>query len=96
MSDAEIEARLTNLETEVARLKAQIQNSDQTPWQEEILGSFADDPAHDEAMRLGREYRKSLRAKIDHAAEQLDRGEGIDGETVIAQLRNKLHSAHEL
>jgi antitoxin ParD1/3/4 len=28
--------------------------------------------------------------KIDIAAEQLDRGEGIDGETVIAQLKARL------
>jgi antitoxin ParD1/3/4 len=29
--------------------------------------------------------------KIDIAAEQLDRGEGIDGETAIAQLKARLH-----
>jgi hypothetical protein len=36
-------------------------NSDQTPWWEEILGSFANDPVYDEAMQLGRQYRESLR-----------------------------------
>jgi uncharacterized protein YceH (UPF0502 family) len=34
MSNAKIEARLANLETEVAHLKSQIQHSDQTPWWE--------------------------------------------------------------
>lgn len=65
MSNAEIEARLKNLETEVAHLKAQIQKPNQTPWWESILGSFADDPEYDEAMRLGREYRESLRSTAE-------------------------------
>jgi antitoxin ParD1/3/4 len=38
---------------------------------------------------------EEVRAKIDLAAEQLDRGDGIDGETAIAQLRAKLYNAHE-
>jgi hypothetical protein len=60
MSNPEIEARLIALETEVARLKAKQQTSAETPWWEEILGSFANDPAYDEAMQLGRQYRESL------------------------------------
>ncbi|MGV0026884.1 ribbon-helix-helix domain-containing protein [Phormidesmis priestleyi] len=39
---------------------------------------------------------EDVRAKIDLAAEQLDRGEGIDGETVVAQLRAKLHQARQI
>lgn len=31
------------------------------PWWERIAGTFADSPAYEEAMRLGREYRESLR-----------------------------------
>jgi antitoxin ParD1/3/4 len=31
--------------------------------------------------------------KIDVAAAELDRGEGVDGETAIAQLRAKLHQS---
>jgi hypothetical protein len=61
MPDTEIEARLIALETEVARLKAQQQTSAKTPWWEEILDFFANDPAYDEAMQLGRQYRESLR-----------------------------------
>jgi hypothetical protein len=60
MSSTEIEARLFALETEVTRLKAQHQTSVETPWWEEILGSFANDPAYDEAMQLGRQYHESL------------------------------------
>ena len=65
MSNADIEARLTNLETEVSRLKAQLQNPEPAPWWESILGTFADDPAYDEAMRLSREYRESLRSTAE-------------------------------
>ena len=62
MSTSEIEARLTLLETEVARLKQQLPLSEQqSPWWEKILGTFADDPIYDEAMRLGQQYRQSLR-----------------------------------
>ena len=34
---------------------------------------------------------EDVRQKIDRAAEQLDRGEGIDGETALAELRQQLH-----
>ena len=34
---------------------------------------------------------EEVRCKIDVAAEQLDRGEGVDRETAIAALRAKLH-----
>ena len=36
-----------------------------------------------------------LREKIDSAAAQLDRGEGLNGEDVIAGLRAKLQAARE-
>jgi antitoxin ParD1/3/4 len=36
------------------------------------------------------EWVEDVRAKIDTAATQLDRGEDVDGETAIAQLREKL------
>lgn len=41
------------------------------------------------------EWVADVRAKIDVAAAQLDQGEGIDGETAIAQLRAKLQEARE-
>ena len=56
---------VTALEAEVARLKqAGLNGSEpQKPWWEEIWGRFKDDPEYEEAMRLGREYRESLRPK---------------------------------
>jgi antitoxin ParD1/3/4 len=36
-----------------------------------------------------------LREKINSAADQLDRGEGLDGDAVIAGLRAKLQAARE-
>jgi antitoxin ParD1/3/4 len=41
------------------------------------------------------EWVEDILAKIDTAATQLDRGEGIDGETAIAQLREKLQQDRE-
>ncbi|MDY6781949.1 MAG: type II toxin-antitoxin system ParD family antitoxin [Cyanobacteriota bacterium] len=41
-------------------------------------------------------WLEELGAKIDIAAEQLDRGEGVDGETAIAQIRAKLHKTREV
>ncbi|WP_249267814.1 hypothetical protein RVR34_25405 [Microcystis aeruginosa FBCC-A68] len=36
------------------------------------------------------QWVEDIGQKIDIAAEQLDRSEGIDGETAIAQLRTRL------
>lgn len=41
------------------------------------------------------ELATELRQKIDSAATQLDRGEGLNGEAVIAGLRAKLQAARE-
>jgi antitoxin ParD1/3/4 len=55
-----------------------------------------------EALRLLEErdkhYEKwveETREKVAVGLEQLDRGEGIDGEVVIARLRDKLHKASD-
>jgi hypothetical protein len=65
MSAKEFELRLNALEAEVARLKKKIEKAENSdiPWWEKIAGKFANNPAYDEAMRLGREYRESLRPK---------------------------------
>jgi hypothetical protein len=56
------------LEERVARLEqALIKTEPERPWWEQILGQFNDDPEYEEAMRLGREYRESLRPKDDNA-----------------------------
>ena len=60
-----LEERVAALESEVARLKQERANEapPKKPWWEEIRGTFKDDTAYQEAMRLGREYRASLRPK---------------------------------
>jgi hypothetical protein len=66
MSTPEIEARLTQLETEVAQLKQRVPIPDsEMRWWEAILGTFADDPIYDEAMGLGQQYRQSLRVDAE-------------------------------
>lgn len=58
----QIEKRLSDLENEVAQIKQQGANGN-LPWWEKIVGVFEDDEDFDNAMRLGREYRESLRPK---------------------------------
>ena len=69
MPSPTIEERLAALEAEVARLKQTTfaPAHEDKPWWEEIRGQFKDDPAYDEAMRLGREYRESLRPVAEDA-----------------------------
>jgi hypothetical protein len=63
MAATNLEKRVQALEVEVAKLKEQLATSpaQPQPWWRQIYGSFANDPAYEEAMRLGREYRESLR-----------------------------------
>ena len=63
MPTVTLEERVAALETEVARLKQELANESQPkkPWWEQIRGTFKNDPDYLEAMRLGREYRESLR-----------------------------------
>jgi hypothetical protein len=58
----QLEERVAHLENEVARLKNKVENDlSSRPWWEKIAGTFADNSAYDEAMRLGCEYRDALR-----------------------------------
>ncbi|HMV51640.1 MAG TPA: hypothetical protein PLD20_30800 [Blastocatellia bacterium] len=60
-----LESRVATLEAEMQQLKAQ-GNSNGAPaedWVDRIYGLFADYPDFDEVIRLGREYRESLRPK---------------------------------
>lgn len=65
MAVPEIELRVAALEAKVEELQRSLQAvaPDTRPWWEHVVGAFADDPAFEEAMRLGREYRESLRPK---------------------------------
>lgn len=62
MSAMNLKDRVAALEAEVARLKEKLEGNSGS-WTDEIVGAFANDPAFEEAMRLGREYRESLRPK---------------------------------
>lgn len=65
-----LEERVALLEAEVARLKNKVEsNSFSKPWWERISGTFADNPAYDEAMQLARDYRKSLRSNSTEQSE---------------------------
>jgi antitoxin ParD1/3/4 len=71
--------------------------------QQEILTGKYSSPeeAIEAALNLLKSKRSTdrlateLRDKIDSAAAQLDRGEGLNGEDVLAGLRAKLQSARE-
>jgi predicted nuclease with TOPRIM domain len=66
MANAKVEERLAVLEAEVARLKQRLDSlsaEPEDPWKK-LYGSYANDPAFEEAMRLGRKYRESLRPKL--------------------------------
>jgi hypothetical protein len=54
----QLEARLDRLEREIAELKAALSGQRNKPWYEEIVGSFKDDSAFAEIIRLGRLIRR--------------------------------------
>jgi hypothetical protein len=65
-----VEERLTTLETEVEQLKARLaaeKPPSAVPWWEQRFGAFADSLEYEEATRLGREYRESLRAEDEES-----------------------------
>ena len=67
MSNTELETRVKTLESELAVLKEKFKKIEksETPWWKERIGMFADNPAYDEAMKLGREYRESQQINYD-------------------------------
>ena len=67
MSNTEVEKRISVLEKELSILKSKFEKIEKKdlPWWEKIAGTFADNPAYDEAMRLGREYRLAQREDYD-------------------------------
>ena len=59
---ASVEERLTAVEQQVADLKRRLPpRTDGKSWVERIAGTFKDDPDFDEIVRLGREFRKSVK-----------------------------------
>jgi antitoxin ParD1/3/4 len=81
-------------------LKPELENFIQ---QEILAGKYSSpDEAIEAALNLLQSQNSTdrlaaeLREQIDSAAAQLDRGEGLDGESVIANLRAKLRTAKEV
>jgi hypothetical protein len=61
-STLQLEQRVAAVETEVTKLKRQMEALQTTqPWWEQIAGTFQHDPMYEEAMKLGRQYRQPLR-----------------------------------
>jgi hypothetical protein len=56
-----LEARVTNLEGELAQMKQILSGflQKESPWWLKVAGSFENDPTFDEAVRLGQEWRRS-------------------------------------
>lgn len=72
MSNTEVETRISVLENELATLKKKFEQIEkkELPWWKQRIGTFADDPAHEEAMRLGREYRLAQKENYDDEDEK--------------------------
>lgn len=54
----QLEARLAQVERELAEIKAALAGKRAEPWYRQIVGDFADDKAHAEIVRLGRLIRR--------------------------------------
>jgi len=69
MAQKNVDERMSSLEKELESLKEKVERLERKdlPWWKQMIGTFADDPAHEEAMRLGREYRISQREDVDLA-----------------------------
>ena len=62
MGSTALEKRVAVLERELAKLKGKLEaGGAAAPWWERIAGTFANDPVYETAMKLGREYRQSLK-----------------------------------
>lgn len=64
MAAPSLEERVAALEAEIQQLRQQKEafpDVNSRPWWEKIVGIYQNDPAFDEAERLGREWRESSR-----------------------------------
>ena len=59
---SQLEQRVKILETELLAIKRMLATSSQekSPWWLKVAGSFEQDPAFDEVVQLGLEWRKSV------------------------------------
>jgi hypothetical protein len=64
MASTKLEERVAALEEEVAKLKSKLEGPEASkPWWERIAGTFQDDPVYEQAMKLGQQYRRSLKPR---------------------------------
>lgn len=63
MTLEQLEAKVNDLERQVAELRREIKPFGALPSIEETFGMFGGDPEFDEIVRLGREYRQQDDAK---------------------------------
>ena len=56
-----LEERVSTIEHQLEQLLAERKRTSKHAWQTTV-GDFADDPGFDEMVRLGREYRESLKS----------------------------------
>ncbi len=64
MAGGNLEQRVTALEAEIELLKNRIMDrEDKKDGWRAMVGAFLNDPYYEQAMKLGREYRESLRPK---------------------------------
>lgn len=62
MASSKLEKRIDELEEEVADLRRKVAALTGTkPWWERIAGTFQNDPIYEQAMKLGRQYRRAQR-----------------------------------
>jgi hypothetical protein len=67
MGKANLEKRMAELERELAALREKVEALTSTkPWWERISGTFEHDPVYEEAMQLGRKYRRAQRPNGAH------------------------------
>ena len=65
------EQRISELENELAALRSKVEALGHSqPWWERIAGSFEKDPVYEKAMKLGRQYRESLRPDAKSGKQQ--------------------------
>lgn len=81
------------LKTEQADLIQKKINSGQYDNAEEVIAEALQ--LLDRSDRLYEKWVQETRSKIDVAIEELKRGEGLDGDVVVAQLKEKLRQARE-
>jgi hypothetical protein len=64
--EAQIEERLIAVETAIAELQQRLPPQPANPnWLEQVIGSFKDEPAFEEVIAFGREFREADRPSPD-------------------------------